>query len=168
MRVNFDSTIQDFFQFDDVEIDYDLKMWEIGRITSAAFPFFETYKNIPGFEFMDGGFTYNNPSYLTIKYLEEIAKVDLKNVFMLSLGCNQDFPSFSLKIDFLKKSVFHVRSEILSNLVGLNDNMNNSTYHAIVLSDAYLKKRHIRLAPIRMKDISLDGVDNETICELQY
>jgi len=39
------------------------------------------------------------------KYLEEKAKVDLKDILMLSLGCESDIHSQSLKIDFLTKSV---------------------------------------------------------------
>jgi len=167
-RVSFDPKKQDFFQFIKTDLNHDLQMWEIGRITSAAYPCFAVYKNIEGFEFLDGGYTYNNPSYLAIKYIEEMLNIDLKKVFMLSLGCNSDISNQNIKIDFLKKNVLNLGSEFLSNLDGMFDNMNNSAYSSLLLADSYLGKRHVRISPIRMKDISLDSVDNSTMLDIQY
>jgi len=169
-RVSFDPQQQDFFKFQKTPLNdcYDLQMWEIGRITSAAHPFFSSYNNIPGYEFLDGGYTYNNPSFITIKFLQEIANINLNDVFMLSLGCSKDTSNQTLNVEFLDKHIFNLGSEFISNLDGLYDNMNNSAYSSLMLADSYLKKKHIRIAPLKMKDISLDNVDNQTMIDLQY
>jgi len=163
LKINFNRSEQDFFQFTNNEkLPDDFKIWHIARITSAAYPFFSKFK-AGNLEFLDGGFTNNNPSFLAIKYLEEVCKLDTKNLFMLSLGCSEDRPRQAVNVSFLNNSILRLGSKFLSNLDGLEDNLSNSAYNALLLADAYLKENHFRVAPFDMKSVSLDAVDNESI-----
>lgn len=161
---------QDFFiyQKEDILPD-DFKIADIARITSAAFPYFNVYDKIKDHTFVDGGFTFNNPSFLALKYLQEIRKIDPKNISMISLGCSKDIYNVSVDIDTLNDSLFKLRPPILTKAKDIGELMDNLSYNTLMLADSLLGHHHIRVAPFEQKEvITLDEVDKISINKLKF
>jgi len=72
-----------------------IKVWEIARATSAAYPYFKP-KLISGIRLIDGGYQFNNPCFLALKYIKKYSlkpnptpmeiKKFYKSIFILSIG----------------------------------------------------------------------------------
>jgi hypothetical protein len=156
----------EFFKFVECsELDPKLKLWELARLTSAALPYFSKYTTC-GEDFIDGGFTYNNPSYLALKFLEKKG-INLENIAMLSLGCNTDSESVSSGLKHLHASIMNLSSSFFSSLPNIKENMSNISYNTLLLVDAYLKKRFVRISPSEIKDIDIDAVDSKALFKLK-
>lgn len=159
---------QDFFKFVHRDIiPKDFLLRDIAKITSAAYPYFSIFEGIPKFKFMDGGFSYNNPGYLTLKYLEEVRNFKLEDIFMLSLGTANDVPQIKLSVDFLNESLFKMRPVFTSNLSIFSNMQDTVNYSALLLCDAMLRERHVRVSPFSSEEINLDQVDRQTLIKIK-
>jgi patatin-like phospholipase/acyl hydrolase len=147
----------------------DVFLWEIMRATSAAYPFFSDI-NINGTKFVDGGFIFNNPSYLT--YLFLLTKnITPERIKMLSLGLEEEselsnnFNLFSavnnayLNLIAEQSHNFFIyinKEELISNMKAISKYCQNETQNL-------MGERLKRLTPSYAQNIDLDSVDYESI-----
>ena len=79
-----------------------------------------------------------------------------------------DVTTVKVDVNFLNDSVFKLKSNLLSHLDPLAKSSNNVSYLNMLLSDAILKHRHIRLTPIELEEIDLDEVDKISLNKINY
>ena len=169
LQITTDPEKDDYFKYFDmkeneagVNFQPNPYIWEIARITSAAYPILGKYV-LKNKTFMDGGFTYNNPSFLALKYLQEERKIDLKDVFMVSLACSPDIHSSKSDLKFLNSNICQMGSIFFDGLKDFENDSNNMAYKSLLLADTMIKQySHLRFAPDSNRGISLDSIDEES------
>ena len=148
----------------------EIELYKIGRATSAASPYFK-YIKIKETDFIDGGYTNNNPSKLVYQYVVNKNKIKPENIYLLSLGCSKDTSEYSIK-GFLRKLNFGllIPWKEYINLAGSsvdNDiNTNNTNVNEFM---GIIKANYFRFSPAGgdEKSIKLDGISNREIWILQ-
>jgi hypothetical protein len=145
------------------------ELYKIGRATSAACPYFK-YVEIKDKKFIDGGFTHNNPSKLVYQYILEKKRIQPKNIYFISLGCNSDKSAYRIEgyiVDCFK-FVFPWISykKLAGNFADFAIKMNNDYVNEFMVRE--IGNKYFRISPESFKKpIQLDGISKFEIWTLQ-
>lgn len=146
--------------------DSSIKLWELGRATSAAPTYFKPFPmpseniNLPSSHLVDGGIWMNNPSILVAGRLMKKENVSPKNLHILSMGTG---------LSMMSRDLPKVYSGKLTSVGPLIDALmtSNSIGNHQALSYVLGPENYARINPRMNEAYSLDDVSDDTSSKLE-
>jgi patatin-like phospholipase/acyl hydrolase len=150
---------------DDTKRDYLLR--DVARATSAAPTYFYKKKMDDGKRFIDGGVFANNPSLCALVDVIYFNKIELKDIFVLSIGTGEE----PLKKKQLKHKHFSFGVDVALQSIGI---MLNSAEHVVhtqmenLFESAGYRENYIRIDPVlNTADFDMDNSKDKNINNLK-